>query len=348
MNPSPDRPAVQIGSMTGLLAAIPRLLGFAPENSMVVLGITPGRGLVKVMIRYDLPGTPAADLAEDISQDAACRVRHSGSDLVGLAVGYGPGPLVTPVADAIRASMPAAGLHLAEVLRVEDGRYWSYLCREPSCCPAAGVLFDIDSHPVTAALVAAGMQALPSRSALAATIAPLTGSGADVMAAQTRHAEHMARSLFTRDGLRGLTGRGLAAVQAAIGTNRDGGSITRAFPHAWLAVALTSLRIRDDAWARMDPRHCQAHQRLWTDVVRRVRPGYVAAPASLLAFTAWQSGNGVLASIAVERALDDVPGYSMALLLREALDSGAPPSVARLPMTPAEVAASYGDPAGIS
>ena len=31
----------------------------------------------------------------------------------------------------------------------------------------------------------------------------------------------------------------------------------------------------------------------------------------------------------------------MALLLREALDSGAPPSLARLPMTPEEVAAAY-------
>jgi hypothetical protein len=31
----------------------------------------------------------------------------------------------------------------------------------------------------------------------------------------------------------------------------------------------------------------------------------------------------------------------MALLLREALDSGAPPSMARLPMTPEEVAAAY-------
>ena len=33
----------------------------------------------------------------------------------------------------------------------------------------------------------------------------------------------------------------------------------------------------------------------------------------------------------------------MALLLREAIDCGAPPSLARLPMTPEEVAASYAD-----
>jgi len=33
----------------------------------------------------------------------------------------------------------------------------------------------------------------------------------------------------------------------------------------------------------------------------------------------------------------------MALLLRQAIDAGAPPSLARLPMTPEEVAASYDD-----
>jgi hypothetical protein len=45
-------------------------------------------------------------------------------------------------------------------------------------------------------------------------------------------------------------------------------------------------------------------------------------------------GRRALANVAVDRALDDDPRYSMALLLREALDSGAPPSMARLPMTP--------------
>jgi hypothetical protein len=91
----------------------------------------------------------------------------------------------------------------------------------------------------------------------------------------------------------------------------------------------------------MDPCHREAHLRLWTDLTRRARPGYVPAPASLLAFVAWQSGNGALANVALDRALADNPRYSMALLLRQAIDSGAPPSMARLPMTPEEVAASY-------
>jgi hypothetical protein len=91
----------------------------------------------------------------------------------------------------------------------------------------------------------------------------------------------------------------------------------------------------------MDPGHADAHLRLWTDLTRRAQPGYVAAPASLLAFVAWQSGDGALANVALDRALADDPAYSMALLLRQVITAGTPPSLARLPMTPEEVAASY-------
>jgi hypothetical protein len=94
----------------------------------------------------------------------------------------------------------------------------------------------------------------------------------------------------------------------------------------------------------MDPGFRDAHHRLRAGLVRRAQPGSVAGSASLLAFTSWQRGDGALASIAIGRALAGVPGCTMALLVREALDTGAPPSMAVLPMTPAEVAASYPGP----
>jgi hypothetical protein len=94
----------------------------------------------------------------------------------------------------------------------------------------------------------------------------------------------------------------------------------------------------------MDLAHHEVHRRLWTDVVRRAQPGYAAPAASLLALTAWQGGDGGLANIALDRALADIPDYSMALLLRSALDAGAPPSAASPPMSPSQVATSYADP----
>jgi hypothetical protein len=45
--------------------------------------------------------------------------------------------------------------------------------------------------------------------------------------------------------------------------------------------------------------------------------------------------------VALDRALEADSAYSMALLLRDLIDAGAPPAMARLPMTPEEVAASY-------
>jgi hypothetical protein len=161
------------------------------------------------------------------------------------------------------------------------------------------------------------------------------------MAEATRRAERAAAKVVADRGIGGLEERGLAAVRVALGIYRVGKASAPAADHAWLALCLTRLRVRDDAWARMDPAHHAAHTRLWTDVTRRAQPGYVAAPASLLAVTAWQAGNGALANLALDRALAENPSYSMALLLHDALAAVAPPSLATPPMTPEQVAASY-------
>jgi hypothetical protein len=129
----------------------------------------------------------------------------------------------------------------------------------------------------------------------------------------------------------------LGVVRHVIGTYRDGRTIESPDTWALLAVSLRHFRIRDDAWTRMDPAHC----RLWTDLTRHAQPGYVPAAASLLAFTAWQLGEGGIALIATERALEDDPHYTMAKLIQDALNAGLPPSAAVLPMTPDEVTQSF-------
>jgi hypothetical protein len=135
---------------------------------------------------------------------------------------------------------------------------------------------------------------------------------------------------------------GRKSVRLAVTRYRRGGQLTGQYDElAWLGVALTDMRVRDDAWARMDPEFNADHQRLWLDLVRHLPSEYVPAPAALLAFTAWQAGEGALASVAIERALAADPDYSMARLIADALDAGLPPSAARLPMPPKQVAASY-------
>jgi hypothetical protein len=343
-----DRQVTRVRAATpdALLALVPHLLGFYPSSSLVVLGLGGQRHQVRVTFRYDLPDPPDCEQAGDIAEHAASVLQRQRLRMAAL-IGYGPVQLVGPVLGAAMDSLLAGGVEIMEVLRAEGGRYWSVLCTDPACCPEDGRPFDPGSHPIASAMSHAGLPALPDRAALARTLLPPAGS-AEAIRRSTRLAEHRLCELGStswadggRDPLEVTTKTGRAAVLSAIKHYRAGDSLTSGDELAWLAVLLADLRVRDDAWARMNPRYREAHIRLWTDVLRAAATEYVPAPASLLAFTAWQSGNGALACVAVDRALAARPGYSMALLLGEALEAGLPPSAAKLPMTPAEVAASY-------
>ena len=349
MPTQPDHHRLRVGSPADLLAIVPHLLGFVPDRSLVVVGARGPTHRIEVTFRFDLPDPPDRQAAAAIAAHAV-KVLASQQFTLVVVIGYGPGPLVTPVADGIRQAITGTSLELRDVLRVEAGRYWSYLCKNPDCCQPEGVPFDTTTHPAAAIMAAASAE--PSWPA-ARNWPPASPRSPG------RLPKQCGRKPTAPNGSRlgsspapppaGSTGRpvvdrGLGAVQAAIGIYRDGGSLTETSQFAWLALALSTLQVRDDAWARMDPAHCEAHLRLWADLTRHAQPGYVAAPASLLAFTAWQAGNGALANVALDRAQADTPDYSMAQLLRDTIDAGAPPSLARLPMTPEEVAASYNEP----
>jgi hypothetical protein len=340
---------IRAGSPTALLRLVPHLMGFVPAASLVVIGVAPPRDRIRVTLRYDLPDPPGLGVSADLAAHAV-GVLQAQQLTAAVAVGYGPETLVTPVAEGLRDAAGRAAIDLHEFLRVAGGRYWSYVCGNEACCPAAGVPFDAAADPAdAAALASVGGPVLASRAELTARVAPLDGIAAESMRQATRRAEqHVARLLSkvrksSRLGAarQMIAAEGLAAVGAMITRYRGGGRFTSDDELARITVALRDLRVRDDAWARMDPAHAEAHRRLWTDVVRRAQPGYVAAPAALLGFVAWQSGEGALANVALDRALADDPRYSMATLLRQVITAGAPPALARLPMTPEEVAASY-------
>jgi Domain of unknown function (DUF4192) len=338
---------VRIGSPLTLLAVVPGLLGFEPADSIVVIGTGQPGAEVQLTLRYDLPD-PAAPRRAAAIADGVTSILTAQRITTAAAVAYGSDGAVSPVAAALRSRAAEAGITLTEVLRAEDNRYWSYVCSNPECCPTDGTPFDVADHPVTRAFAASGRRVLASRQELAATIAPADGDQAAAMRLATRKAE---RQITARVGRTTRVGHRIARrrLVAAVGQPMIADAIRRyragetigPEPAAWLTVALRELRVRDDAWARMLPEHNAAHTRLWADLTRLAPPGYVAGPASLLAFVAWQAGDGALANVALDRALADDGRYSMARLLRRALDSGAPPSVARLPMTPEEVAATY-------
>lgn len=336
---------LQAATPDAVLAVVPHMLGFYPSRSLVVLGLGE-QNRVMVTFRYDLPSPPDPELAQDIAEHA-CYVLDRERICSALLVGYGPEVLAAPVIGATAVRLVGSGVELHEVLRADSGRYWSMLCDDPACCPPGGRSYDPGSHPAAAALTEAGLAVQPDREALARTLQRPVGS-ADVIARATSRAllrlsqlTELGEADGDRDPQLRATRIGRREVQRAIRRYRGGETIDSIEHLAWLAVLMADLRVRDDAWARMDPAYRDHHCRLWTDVIRCAALDYVPAPAALLAFTAWQAGNGVLAAIAVDRALGADPGYSMARLLSDAIQAALPPSAARLPMTPAKVAASY-------
>jgi len=337
---------LQAASPDAVLAIVPHMLGFYPSRSLVVLGLG-AQNRVMVTFRYDLPEPPDEQLAQDIAEHAGYVLDREQISSA-LLVGYGPAELVAPVIYSAAARLIDSGIELHEVLRADAGRYWSLLCYDATCCPPEGRSYDPGSHPAAAAMAEAGLAAHPDRDALARTLRRPAGA-ADLISRATSQALNRLSELVDigeaegdRDPQLRATRTGRREVQRAIRRYRSGGSIDSIEHLAWLAVLLSDIRVRDDAWARMHPAFREHHCRLWTDVLRSAALDYVPAPASLLAFTAWQSGNGALAGMAIDRALNANPSYSMAHLLSEAIEAALPPSAARMPMTPAAVAASYG------
>src|SRR5260370_39317939 len=98
-----------------------------------------------------------------------------------------------------------------------------------------------------------------------------------------------------------IAAEGLAAVGAMIARHRDGGRFTTDDEIARITVALRDLRVRDDAWARMDPGHSGAHRRLWTDVTRRPAPRHATPPPALPCLAGRQTGDGAKPALPAPR-----------------------------------------------
>ena len=216
MNTSSGRPPVRISSVTGLLAVIPHLLGFTPTDSLVVVGVgrSPGASRSRSATtcptrptpapRPRSPRTPLSVLArQQLTDRRGRRVRPR-------AAGH-PARRRHP-----RRLPPAPDVELRDVLRVDDGRYWSYLCRSRR---AARPRVSRSTPPrirLPRPWRHAGQPVLPGRAALAATIAPVTGADAEAMARGHPAGRAGRARLITRAGPQALERPGLAAVRAAI------------------------------------------------------------------------------------------------------------------------------------
>jgi hypothetical protein len=324
-----DRLVLRLTSSADVVAAVPYLLGFHPENSLVAIGTNGPQG--SCAARLDLsPVEYVTDAAEHLA--AVLSGNRFGKAVL---VGYGTSEQVVPI---VSAALTDRDIEVLEALRVEGGRFWHVACENPMCCPPEGIPYDITTSTIAAQATAAGHVALAGRGEVAGMVAPVDGTARASMRAATEAAQRRLlawkRECGDNDSLhRRIIDEGVPYVQAIIQHGRplDDDEV------AWLGVLLTVLRIRDEAWVRTDENHLD----LWRDVLRRVEPFYVAAPACLTAYAAYLAGNGALANVALDRAFTADPDYTMAQLLADLMLAGVPPSQARLAMTPQDLAAAY-------
>lgn len=337
-----DDPRIRLCGPADVLGAVPYLLGFHPADSLVLLGFTGLRRLLRLTTRFDLPLAPGS-LARLVSLLAREGVAQT------VLAGFGPGPLVTPAVTEAMALLRDAGIPVTEALRAEQGRYWSYLCAEPACCPPEGRPYDPRASVAAAEATVHGLVALPDRRALVDSLAPVGGAARRAMRRATAHQAAALRASLARDGWSDeaaarFAAEGVALVRAAVAACRAGETPDDATA-ARLGLVLTVLRVRDEAWIMIDDETQDAHRRLWGDLTRRLEPRFVPPAAALLGVTAWRAGDCALAGIAVEQALAIDPGYTMARLIAEALRHLVSPEALRLRMpTSAQLDREMGPP----
>jgi Domain of unknown function (DUF4192) len=322
-----DLRSVRAGGPTDLLALVPQLLGFHPDESVVVL--TVGDAPQPFHARVDLQGAHAGELADHLSGVAV----RGGVTRMAVVV-YSRDPVAARVAGGTLADrLMADGVEPVCLVRA-DGTHWWPLEAEPG---AAGTAYDLSCHPLTAEGVLEGAVVLSSRQELAESLVGDGCEAAEVSALGDAVVARLAHAVA--DG-------GARAAPHVLGTEarwvrrrvrrflEDGRRLDLPDLARLLVVMRLSLEVRDVAWAEMSHANAARHVDLWRDVVRRAPVRVRAAPAALLGFAAWLSGNGALAWCAVDCAQDADPGYGLAGLLTQALTGAVPPSVWR-PFPPA-------------
>lgn len=171
--------AVRLGSPAEVAAAIPHFFGFHPDASVVVLGLNrseaDGRAAISHGLRVDL--TAATHSPAAFGRWVAGRMVDTGANET-LCVVYPPEGGPTRMSDYRRVvagmctPLRLAGVAPLDVLFVADGRWWSFLCDRPNCCPAEGSPVNAGASAIAALSAYSGLAVLPNRAALSASLEP--------------------------------------------------------------------------------------------------------------------------------------------------------------------------------
>ncbi|MEV0946405.1 DUF4192 domain-containing protein [Rhodococcus sp. NPDC049939] len=335
--------AVRLSDRGELFAALPALLGFRPERSIVAVTLSgkPTSALGAVM-RHDLflgGGTAATEsMCAVLKQFGAVCERENATGVLLLLVddriadsrATSHGELASMVAmfEDLLDSTPTELLDVLVTGEIANGREWFSLLAGG----ARGVQSDPSSSHVAVAQVLGGRAIRSSRSDLEATIEVGPALERMKIAALIDNAREKAflkgeLAEWTADPERGRR-RALESVLSAIARVSSGERVS-AQDCAQLAVTLDDVKVRDSALALAVGACADDAEQLWILLARNLPDPERANAAVLLGYSAYVRGDGPLAGIAFGAALDSDPGHVLAGLLDRALQSGLRPAAVR-------------------
>ncbi len=313
-------PTLRARSPEDLLALVPVVLGFEPAESVVMLTFGAAQPF---HARVDLP-----ERRSDAPAVAALLLDPAAVHRVGRVVLllYSADPdrrVVTDTWRALRSGCRERGLDVIEALRVSPTRYHPLLGGDPRL-REIGVPYDVSTHPFRAQAVLEGRVTRRTRADLAAGLASDPRAVAAVAAAAARtpawpwedEAEVPSSALLAEGEW----------VEQEVERHLDAGTVPDDAAAARLLRALTVVAVRDAAWSRVPRPRAGDGVRLFTDLLRRAPDPWVPPVAALLAWAAWQAGEGALAWCALDRCEAVDRRYPLAQILAGALARAVPPS----------------------
>lgn len=322
-----------------LLAAIPAMLGFRPERSLVlaVLCAAPAAesAVIDLVVRFDLRH-PDTGSPSDIDTVAAAATRVCARPgVVGVLVvlvddeqddGERSSRQRVPVLAELemQLSVRAVPIRGAWAARsIAAGQPWWSVTGPPR----RGRISDPVASAVTLGRVLEGRPIRRSRSELTALVA-VDDALREQVSNELAGARDRAKDRYVAAARRGdpagyLRGELSTLLWLIANAESDGEPGSREL--AQIAVALRDREIRDAVFAVADTVHAEATETLLARLTRSLDGADRAEAATLLGFFAYVRGDGPFAGIALDIALDSDPHHSMAALLHTALEAGMRP-----------------------
>jgi hypothetical protein len=305
-----------------LIAALPAILGFVPEKSLVLVSM--GGGELGSVLRADLSG------------ELADRIGH----LAGVAAAAQPEAVVAVIVDVDGAGCPVCDEHyralcaaLTEELSRRDIVLWAahvvdrvarggrWACVDG--CGSGGAVDDPSASPLAVAAVLDGRCLYARRADLKAVIAVDERANSAELAAAIGD-QAASRDVAHRADPLGCGRRDVEDTMAAAARVADGQQLSDA-ELAKLCCALSDVQVRDTLYALAVGENAGEAESLWALLSRRLPESCRVEALVLLGFSAYARGDGPLAGMSLQAALHCAPGHRMAGMLDTDLQSGLRP-----------------------